>query len=82
MPEPKKFWFPAKRYGWGWGFPVTWQGWLVLVGFLVLLDVGTYAFPPGRRLFLFVGYMVAIISALAGVLRAKSEPGAWRWGRK
>jgi hypothetical protein len=20
------FWFPAKRYGWGWGLPVKWQG--------------------------------------------------------
>lgn len=26
----KKIWFPAKRYGWGWGLPVTWQGWVVL----------------------------------------------------
>jgi hypothetical protein len=25
-----RYWFPAKRYGWGWGLPVTWQGWAVL----------------------------------------------------
>jgi hypothetical protein len=34
-PDPK-YWFPAKRYGWGWGFPVTWQGWLALAVFLGL----------------------------------------------
>jgi hypothetical protein len=24
-----KYWFRAKRNGWGWGPPVTWQGWVV-----------------------------------------------------
>ncbi len=37
MEGSKRVWFPAVRYGWGWGPPVTWQGWLVLAGFLVLL---------------------------------------------
>ena len=32
MNEPEKYWFPAKRYGWGWGLPSTWQGWIVLAG--------------------------------------------------
>ncbi len=30
-------WFPAKRYGWGWGVPQTWQGWLVLISYLVVV---------------------------------------------
>jgi len=25
------YWFRAKRYGWGWGLPITWQGWVVFV---------------------------------------------------
>jgi hypothetical protein len=29
MPQDPEYWFPAKRYGWGWGIPVTWQGWVV-----------------------------------------------------
>ena len=29
MQTERKYWFPAKRYGWGWGMPNTWQGWLV-----------------------------------------------------
>ncbi len=32
MSVEKKYWFPAKRYGWGWGIPNVWQGWLVLFG--------------------------------------------------
>ena len=33
----RKYWFPAKRYGWGWGPPSAWQGWAVLVTYLVLV---------------------------------------------
>jgi hypothetical protein len=36
----KKPWFKAKRYGWGW-YPVTWQGWLILVAF-VAFDVWNF----------------------------------------
>ncbi|MBT4129273.1 MAG: hypothetical protein HOE44_00955 [Candidatus Marinimicrobia bacterium] len=25
----KKYWFPAKKVGLGWGLPIAWQGWLV-----------------------------------------------------
>jgi hypothetical protein len=39
-----RYWFPAKRYGWGWGLPVTWQGWLV--AFIALTVAGGFVFPP------------------------------------
>ena len=25
-PNPPRYWFPVKRYGWGWGLPGTWEG--------------------------------------------------------
>ena len=28
--ESKKPWFPVKRFGYGVGFPIAWEGWLVL----------------------------------------------------
>jgi hypothetical protein len=29
MPLPRnKAWFRAMTYGWGWGLPLRWQGWL------------------------------------------------------
>jgi len=31
QPGERKIWFPAKRYGWGWGPPVCWQGWVVVL---------------------------------------------------
>jgi hypothetical protein len=33
MQTERKYWFPAKRYGWGWGIPCSWRGWLVLAAF-------------------------------------------------
>lgn len=38
---PKKIWFSAKRMGLGWGLPVAWQGWVVLIGYLVALLAGS-----------------------------------------
>lgn len=50
MKTPSTYWFPAKRYGWGWGFPVTWQGWAVLAAFVALFGAGLLAFPPGAEI--------------------------------
>jgi len=37
----RNHWFPAKLYGWGWGFPIYWKGWLFFIGWLVSFIVGT-----------------------------------------
>ena len=42
MPDKKEYWFAAKTYGWGWGLPTVWQGWLVY---------GIAAVFAGRRSF-------------------------------
>jgi hypothetical protein len=84
--EPKKIWFPAKRYGWGWGPPCAWQGWVVMALFIVLQAGGAFALlgtgrkaPPGR-----VGWFVAYSFVLAGLLIwicwLKGEKPRWRWG--
>jgi hypothetical protein len=38
--QETKYWFRAKRYGWGWGLPITWQRWTVLISWLVVLLYG------------------------------------------
>lgn len=42
MPPEKPYWFPAKRYGWGWGPPATWQGWVTAVIWMVTVFAGLY----------------------------------------
>ena len=60
MQESKVFWFPAKKYGWGWGLPITWQGWVVLLVFLVLLVTGAMVFSPAKERTMFILYTAAI----------------------
>ena len=74
-----RYWFPAKRYGWGWGFPITWQGWAIFVAFLVLLAVGA-AVIPKHSLAGFIAYAVVLSALFAGVCWWKGEPLRWRWG--
>jgi hypothetical protein len=79
MPAGHDYWFPAKRYGWGWGFPFSWQGWLVFAAFIVLVLAGFSIFPPGKSLGSFVLYTVILGLLLAFVCWLKGEPPRWRW---
>jgi hypothetical protein len=76
-----KYWFPPKRYGWGWGLPSTWQGWVVFLGFIVLISGGAVVVPPNEHLAGFVGYCGALCAVLVGICYAKGEPPRWRWGK-
>jgi hypothetical protein len=80
MQTEQKYWFPAKRYGWGWGLPNSWQGWLVFAAFVGLLVVGTSIFPPGTQLGRFLAYVVVLCALLVAVCWLKGEPPRWRWG--
>jgi len=41
----KDYWFPAKRSGWGWGAPVCWQGWAVLIAYLAVVLGSSHVLP-------------------------------------
>jgi hypothetical protein len=80
MQTDRKYWFPAKRYGWGWGIPRTWQGWAVIVGFVVLIAVGSTLFPPRTDLAAYLAYVVVLCAILIGICWLTGEPPRWRWG--
>lgn len=76
----KSYWFPAKRYGWGWGPPTAWQGWLVLLAYAAALALLIWRVPPGAHPFLFVGLLMAATLLLVSVCWLKGEPPSWHWG--
>lgn len=80
MQDEVRYWFPAKRYGWGWGLPTNWQGWAVFGVFIALLIGGAVAIPVGRSPGTFVVYAVILSLVLCGVCWWKGEPPRWRWG--
>ena len=81
MADDRQYWFRAKRYGWGWGLPLVWQGWAVLLGFILLLAAGSVLISPAEHLGLHLAYVAALSAALVAVCYAKGEPPQWRWGR-
>lgn len=79
--DPDAYWFPAKRYGWGWGPPATWQGWVVVVTWFIILALGLLVLESRRK---GLGWMLLFISLMSLVLVLvcywKGEPPKWRWG--
>jgi hypothetical protein len=82
MSDHPRFWFPAKRYGWGWGIPITWQGWTVFVLFFVFVLLGAFWFLPSRGPISFLIYTAVLCGVLMLICWAKGEPPRWRWGDK
>jgi hypothetical protein len=80
MTKPPKYWFPAKRYGWGWGPPNTWQGWAILIGFgATLVVAGLRLLPTHPTSFLVLA--VAVCGLLTFICYLTGEPPRWRWGK-
>jgi hypothetical protein len=80
MATPKKYWFPAKRYGWGWGFPTSWQGWLVFLAYFGLFALGIIFLGRDGRPAEFLVFASVLTAALLLVCWKKGEPPRWRWG--
>jgi hypothetical protein len=64
-----QYWFPAKRFGWGWGLPITWQGWAVLFVFVSLVAAGGFVIHPRQSPTKFVAYVIIKLYG-GGSLRA------------
>ena len=75
-----KYWFPAKRYGWGWGFPSTWQGWLVVLAYLALVVGGIPFIQAPRGSVAYMAYAALLTVALIDICWLTGEPPRWRWG--
>ena len=80
MPKEHDYWFPAKRYGIGWGPPARWEGWAVLLGYMALVLTVALAFPPEATPRDFMVGMASLTIALILVCWWKGEPTRWRWG--
>ena len=81
MAVKKDYWFPARIYGWGWGLPTVWQGWLVYGMAASLLVAGFFLFPPVAHPLHFQLYTWSVVILLVVVCWIKGEPPRWRWGK-
>ena len=69
-------WFAPKRYGYGSGPPITWQGWALTLGFIAVTVLISVRFRE-RPL-----QMIALVAPIAIafiVICARTTRGGWRW---
>jgi hypothetical protein len=79
MTRPGQYWFAAKRYGWGWGPPLTWHGWVVLIVWLAILTAAAMWLMPMHPT-KFTVFTVIMVGILTLICYLKGEPPRWRWG--
>ena len=87
MDDRQVYWFKRRRYGWGWT-PVTWQGWVTILSFLLLVAVIAAIFvddEPRNTItqdgILFVASVVILSLCLMMISLAKGPAPKWRWGQ-
>ena len=69
-------WFAPKRYGYGSGLPISWQGWLIMAAYLILV-IGAALLFPERPLLLFAVVIPATLALV--IITARTTRGGWRW---
>ena len=69
-------WFAPKRYGIGTAVPITWQGWAVTIGYLIVV-VGVCLSLKDRLLEMIA--LLVPVTVLFMVISAKTTRGGWRW---
>jgi len=74
MDKHKQYWFRARRIGFGWGLPQTWQGTLTLLVYIaVIATLVALAHHSSHPLQFRLGCAAATL-ALIGVYAWKGEP--------
>ncbi len=88
MAKSPKAWFAPKLYGYGSGLPIAWQGWVILLVYMLLATAAPIV------LAMITVKPVILISAILGVegvmavvlivICARTTEGGWhwRWGGK
>jgi hypothetical protein len=69
-------WFAPKRYGYGAGLPISWQGWALTAAFVAYAFGVSMAFR--HKPLVTAALMVPAIAVFVTVA-AKTTRGGWRW---
>lgn len=87
MKHVTKPWFKAKKYGWGWGLPITWQGWIVFIVYFTFIiwdffriDESSHSASDTARPFIIQVIIASVILCIIAYMTG--EKPKWRWGDK
>jgi hypothetical protein len=76
--DKSRYWFRAKRYGWGWGLPLAWQGWVFFFSWITILPLGIRLYIRGDKPMRWA-FMATMVVLLLGVCYWKGDPAGRRW---
>jgi len=74
-----KIWFRRKLYGWGWT-PVTWEGWVVILVWVVFFTFGMAKMDHEWLKNLIVIFFMT--GLLIYICYKKGEKPRWQWGKR
>jgi len=79
-PVDENDWFPPKRYGYGAGLPIAWQGWAVLGAYGAAMALFVWL-VQSLDIAMQIGAAALLLAAtLALVLATRRHTrGGWRW---
>ena len=73
-------WFRAKKFGYGAGLPIKWQGWVVLGSYvLAMVGLGLLSDSNGEIPTLATAALMLIVTAVFVVIVRKRTDGGWKW---
>jgi hypothetical protein len=69
-----KSWFAVKRFGYGVGLPIAWEGWLLLSVFVAAMTLSGLLLPP----LVFAVLVIPLTAAVLYLAYVRSD-GEWRY---
>ena len=79
--DDRSEWFGVRRYGFGPGRPIAWQGRALLAGYAALIALALFIFGPEDLLALTI-VIPATLALLIIMARTTRGGWRWRWGEK
>jgi hypothetical protein len=86
--ETQHHWFSRKRYGYGWGLPTAWQGWLSLALYIASMLLGGVILLSDapddtltKEVGYFFGWVLFLTLILYVVVRKHAPKPKWQWGK-
>ena len=73
----RREWFAAKTHGYGAGLPIAWQGWVLLIIYLLIVSIGAL-FLASRSVLAFLA-LVLPATFIFVMIAMNTTRGGWRW---
>jgi hypothetical protein len=75
-PDEDDAWFAPKRYGYGSGLPIAWQGWALLAAYFIVILAASFLIA--RHPFAYAAILFVATALFIAIVAARTR-GGWRW---